>query len=110
MSKYGNRKTTVFGITFDSKREAERYLVLRAMEKRGEIGNLQLQVRFPLLPAQKDQRTGKVIERAVDYVADFVYETDGFRVVEDTKGLRTKDYILKRKMMLYFHGIRVQEV
>lgn len=65
---------------------------------------------FDLLPAQYDERTGKLIERGVRYVADFVYQTDGFTVVEDTKGMRTKDYVLKRKMMLYFHGIRIQEV
>jgi len=46
----------------------------------------------------------------VDYVADFVYETDGFLVVEDVKGLKTRDYVLKRKMMLYMHGIRIQEI
>lgn len=107
-SKYGNKKVTVLGIEFDSKREARRYLDLKAEESAGVIQNLRLQVKYELLPNQKID--GKVVERAVSYVADFVYEQNGETVVEDSKGHRTKDYILKRKMMLHFHGIRIREV
>ena len=108
--KYGNRKTRVFGITFDSAHEAERYLQLKALEQAGRITDLQTQVSFPLLPAQKGP-DGKVAERAVSYVADFVYQTeDGLQVVEDAKGYRTEVYKIKKKMMLYFHGIRIREV
>ena len=107
-SKYGNKKVEINGIQFDSKREARRYLDLRAMEIAGQIQNLQLQVKYTLIPRQRID--GKVVEREVNYVADFVYEQNGKTVVEDSKGHRTKDYILKRKMMLHFHGIQIREV
>ena len=55
-------------------------------------------------------KKGKVIEQKCSYIADFVYTENGEKVVEDTKGFRTKDYIIKRKLMLYIHGIRIQEV
>lgn len=108
--KYGNRKTTVDGITFDSVKEARRWCELKLLEKAGEIGDLRRQVPFVLIPTQKDQRTGKVLEREVKYVADFVYSDEGFTVVEDTKGVKTKDYIIKRKLMLKEHGIRIKEI
>ena len=107
-SKYGNKKVEVNGILFDSKREARRYLELDALAKAGEIQNLRRQVKYLLIPSQRID--GKVVEREVTYVADFVYEKNGETVVEDSKGHRTKDYILKRKMCLYFHGIRIREV
>lgn len=107
-SKYGNKKVTVCGIEFDSKREARRYLDLKAAENAGVIQNLRLQVKYELLPNQKID--GKVVERAVNYVADFVFDENGKTIVEDTKGHRTKDYIIKRKLMLYIHGIRIREV
>lgn len=107
-SKYGNRKITSNGMTFDSEREYRRYCELRLLERAGKLQNLQRQVRFELLPKQVDE-AGKVVERAVNYVADFVYTIDGKRIVEDTKGFRTADYKLKKKMMLYFHGIRIKE-
>lgn len=108
--KYGNRKTVVDGITFDSKLEARRYSELKLLERAGEITDLQLQVKYTLIPSQK--LNGKVVERAVTYTADFVYvlKSSGETVVEDTKGMKTDKYILKRKMMLYFHGIRIKEV
>ena len=108
-SKYGNKKVEVNGIQFDSKREARRYLDLKAMEMAGQIQNLQLQVRYELIPSQRID--GKVVERSCDYVADFTYyDKDGWYVVEDTKGMKTKDYIIKRKLMLYIHKIRIREV
>ena len=119
-NKYGNHKVKLSGELYDSRAEAIRGEELRALEAAGEIYNLRRQVPFELLPAQREKDRegkrggkikGKIIERAVSYVADFVYvNKDGFQVVEDVKGLKTKDYILKRKMMLYFHGIRVQEI
>ena len=117
--KYGNKKTTVDGITFDSQKEAKRYKELSLMERSGMISDLQMQVKYVLIPAQREPDTigkkgglhkGKLIEREVSYVADFVYQENGHTVVEDTKGFRTKDYLLKRKMMLYFHGIKIREV
>lgn len=115
MVKFGNRKTTVFGQTFDSKHEAERYLELRAMEREGKIRHLATQVPFELIPAQLDGE-GKLLERPAKYIADFTYweryET-GFRfVVEDAKSpaTRTETYRIKKKLLLYVHGIRIKEV
>ena len=121
-NKYGSRKIIKDGLTFDSRKEYRRYCELRLLEKAGQITNLKLQVPFELLPAQCEtfERYGKkgqrlkdgqrCIEKAVVYRADFVYQENGKIVVEDTKGFKTKDYILKRKMMLYFHGIKIKEV
>lgn len=106
--KYGNRKITRDGITFDSVKECQRYCELKLMQRAGVISDLRLQVPYELIPAQRID--GKVVERAVNYVADFVYTQDGKAVVEDTKGFRTKDYVLKRKLMLWRHGIRIREV
>lgn len=121
--KYHNKKTTVDGITFDSRREADRYSELKLLLRSGRIRNLQMQVPYELIPAQREpptltergmERQGKVIERSVVYKADFVYsERTGqiWRpVVEDAKGVRTKEYIIKRKLMLWRHGIRIREV
>lgn len=108
MQKYRARKTEVDGIVFDSKLEAHRYRELQLLERAGEISDLQRQVKYELIPSQK--LDGKVVERAVTYVADFVYLENNKWIVEDTKGVRTKDYIIKRKLMLYVHHIRVKEV
>lgn len=107
MSKYHSRKVTWDGIEFDSLKEARRYRELWLLKKAGEITNLQRQVRFVLIPSQRID--GKVVERSVSYIADFVYEDHGEIVVEDVKGLRTREYILKRKLMLYMKGIRIKE-
>lgn len=107
-SKYGSKKVTIDGITYDSRKEANRHSELLLLQRAGRISDLHTQVKFELLPSQRVD--GKVVERPVTYIADFVYQQDGKTVVEDTKGFKTKDYILKRKMMLYFHGIRIKEV
>ena len=107
-SKYRSRKVTINGITYDSKKEANRHNELLLLQRAGRISDLKTQVKFELLPSQRID--GKVAERPVTYIADFVYKQDGETVVEDTKGFRTTDYILKRKMMLFFHGIRIKEV
>lgn len=108
-SKYHARKTTVDGITFDSRKEANRWTELRLMEKAGMIKDLERQKPFELIPSQKDPDTGKTIERACYYLADFVYTENGNIVVEDCKGVKTDVYILKRKIMLYRYGIRIRE-
>ena len=96
-----------------------RYIELSALEKAGQITNLQRQVKFVLIPAQREPDSigkrggkikGKLMERECAYIADFVYTENGAQVVEDTKGMRTKDYIIKRKLMLFIHNIRVKEV
>ena len=126
MNKYGNKKITYKGEEFDSKRECYRYVDLKFLEDCGAISNLRRQVKYELIPTQREKSTkvykkgrkkgqpieGKIIEKAVTYIADFVYtdSTTGKEVVEDAKGMRTKDYIIKRKLMLYIHGIKIQEV
>lgn len=121
-NKYGNRKITRDGMEFDSLKEYRRFCELRLLERAGKVTDLQRQVKFVLIPTQYERferystKTGKrlvdgvrVAEKEVSYIADFVYTQDGKQVVEDTKGFRTADYILKRKMMLYFHGIKIKE-
>ena len=123
-SKYGSRKVTVDGITFDSKKEASRYQELKLLERAGKISDLQLQVKYVLIPAQREPcndiytrgakkgcfKPGKLLEKECSYVADFVYIQGGEIVVEDTKGFRTEAYKIKRKLLLYTHGIRIREV
>lgn len=122
MSKYNNRRvTTADGQVFDSAKEALRWSHLRLMQHAGKISELQRQVPYELIPAQYEtfERYGKrgqrlkdgkkLLEKAVIYVADFVYVKDGERVVEDTKGVRTPDYVIKRKLMLYLKGIKILE-
>lgn len=108
MNKYKSRKVTVGGIVFDSRKEYKRWCELVLLQKAGQITDLKRQVKYELIPSQKVG--GKVVERACTYVADFVYTDNGKTVVEDTKGYKTKDYIIKRKLMLYVHGIRIAEV
>lgn len=124
MSKYHSKKVIIGDEVFDSKKEAKRYQELLLLERAGEISNLQRQVKYVLIPAQKEPsnkvytrgknkgycKPGKVLERECSYVADFVYTEDGKTIVEDSKGFRTKEYIIKRKLMLYMHGIRIKEI
>lgn len=118
-NKYGNKKCSYDGMTFDSKRERDRYCELRLLQMAGKISELKCQVPFELVPEQRGpdtlgprggRRRGRLLEKAVVYVADFVYQADGKTVVEDAKGHRTKDYIIKRKLMLFRHGIRIKEI
>ena len=109
--KYHNQKVTVDGIEFDSRKEANRYAELKLLERAGEITDLRRQVPYVLIPEQR--RDGKLAEREVKYIADFTYHTkDGTYVVEDVKSpaTKTKEYILKRKMMLWEYGIKIVEV
>ncbi|HXG59179.1 MAG TPA: DUF1064 domain-containing protein [Thermoanaerobaculia bacterium] len=96
--KYGNQKTRS---GFDSKREERRYGELLLEEKAGLITKLRRQVEFPL-----------VVNRVLiaRYVADFVYERDGREVVEDAKGVRTRDFVMKKKLMRAIYEIDVVEV
>ena len=104
MAKYNNTKIRVDGRLFDSKAEAARWQELCLLERAGEITELERQVEYELIPKQKG-------ERAVKYIADFRYvDHEGETVVEDTKGVRTPVYILKRKLLLWVHGIRIREV
>lgn len=123
--KYYNVKTrSSDGIIHDSMKEARRWEHLLLLQRAGKIKDLDRQVKYELIPAQyesyerynekgKRLKDGKKqLEKSCDYVADFVYtDTEtGNKVVEDTKGFRTKDYIIKRKLMLWRHGICIKEV
>ena len=119
-SKYHSRKVIRDGIMFDSVKEANRWNELRLLEMAGAISELRRQVKYILIPAQKEPDTtgpkggvkkGRTLERECSYQADFVYlDAEGKTVVEDTKGMRTKDYVIKRKLMLFNYGIKVREV
>lgn len=118
-SKYHSKKVKLDGMIFDSKKEARRWLELKALEQAGEISCLDRQVKYVLIPSQREpdflgsrggKKKGKLLEREACYIADFSYKDKyGNEVVEDTKGLKTSDYILKRKLMLYVFGIRIKE-
>ena len=111
MSKYGARKIKYNGMVFDSHMEQRRMWQLKILERAGKISNLQRQVKFELLPTQY-REDGTIAERPVAYIADFVYfdHERNAEVVEDGKGARTKDYIIKRKLMRYIKGIEIQDV
>ena len=122
-SKYNAKKVEYNGMTFDSKRELKRYKELELLQEAGEIKNLQRQVKYVLIPAQREPDTigkrggvkkGKTIEKECTYVADFVYEEDGDTVVEDVKGCKVGGaysvFTIKRKLMLYVYGIMIKEV
>lgn len=126
-SKYKARKFTVDGIEFHSKKEANRYIELKLLERRGEIRGLQMQIPFLLVPAQYEERieytpkrnlekrVKRLVEQKVSYVADFVYSrNNGEIVVEDVKGYRRGTaysvFVIKRKLMLERHGIKVVEI
>ena len=129
-TKAGNRKVIVDGMEFDSKKEFARWVELSAMQERGEISNLERQKKYTLIPPQRGEsvevykkgdkagqpKPGPLIEREVAYIADFVYVKDGKTVVEDVKGFRDPSsamyakFVLKRKLMLWIHGIHVEEV
>ena len=103
MTKYNAKKTVLDGITFASRKESKRYQELRLLERAGEIQDLKLQTPYELIPKQSG-------ERACKYIADFVYIENGKQIVEDVKGKLTPVYIIKRKLMLWVHGIRIREV
>ena len=132
-TKLNNQKVTIDGIEFDSRKEAQRYKELLLLQRAGVIQNLELQKRYELIPAQYETvETGEYykigvkkgqpktkqvcIEQSVVYIADFVYEEKGQTVVEDVKGFREPSsatyakFVLKRKMMLWIHGIKIKEV
>lgn len=109
MNKYHNKKTTVNGINFDSKREADRYIELMLLQRAGKITNLKLQPVFTLQEGFITPKGEKV--RPITYKADFSYRKseNGPLIVEDVKGVRTKEYLIKKKLMLD-KGIEIVEV
>lgn len=110
-SKYGNKKVIFDCETFDSKKEAQRFAQLKVLERAGAIGCLERQKKFVLIPKQRGL-DGKVVEREIAYIADFVYwdRKNGKTVIEDTKGFKTPEYIIKRKLMRYILGYEIVEI
>lgn len=132
-TKLNNQSIVIDGIEFDSKKEGNRYCELKLLQRAGKISNLECQKRYELIPAQYETvETGEYykvgakkgqpktkqvcIEQSVVYIADFVYQENGQTVVEDVKGFREPSsatyakFVLKRKMMLWIHGIKIKEV
>lgn len=103
MSKYHAQRTEVDGIKFASKKEAKRYVQLKAFERAGLIKNLRLQVPYQIIAKSK-------YGRAIKYIADFVYIEDEQTVVEDVKGYRTDVYKLKKRLMAEVYGVEVKEI
>lgn len=126
VSKYHAKKIVVDGIEFDSIKEKNRYCELKLLQKAGKISDLKLQVPFVLVPTQyeeitmytpkrhKEKHVKKVVEQELKYIADFTYVQDGKMVVEDVKGYRKGTaysvFKIKKKLMLWVHGIQVKEV
>lgn len=132
-TKLNNKSIVVDGIEFQSTKEGKRYSELKLLQRAGEISDLELQKKYELIPAQYEtvetgeyykvgERKGQpkmkrtCIEQSVVYIADFVYRQNGQTVVEDVKGYRDPSsatyakFVLKRKMMLWIHGIKIKEV
>lgn len=102
VSKYRSKRTEIDGISFASKKEAKRYSELKLLERAGHIRQLTLQPRFPLKVG------GQLI---CTYVADFAYFDQNARVIEDSKGFRTREYIIKAKLLKALNpGIDFREV
>lgn len=121
-NKYGNNRVFMNGQWFDSQHEADRFFELSMLQRAGQISELETQVPFELIPTQRGPSTigkrggvklGKCLEKSCVYYADFVYkDKEGNQVVEDAKSpaTRTEAYKIKKKLMLYRHGIRIKEV
>ena len=106
-SKYGARKTTVDGITFDSHKEAERYIELRLLQRAGKITKLKLQPEYELLPGFT---VDGIRHRKTVYRADFEYVDErGKTVVEDVKGMKTDVYRLKKKLFAWKYKMNITE-
>lgn len=113
-NKYNAKKVVIQGETFDSMAEARRWRDLTWLQRGGVIRGLSRQVKYTLIPNQYDSK-GKLIERGVCYIADFVYQDEnGKLVVEDVKGYKKGPayavFVIKRKLMLKEYGIQVREV
>lgn len=124
-SKYNSSKCLCNqGHKHDSRKEARRCNELHFLQMAHEISGLEVQKKYILIPAQREPssevykrgpkkgqpKEGKVLEKECAYYADFCYTENGRYIVEDTKGMRTPDYKIKKKLMLYVHGIRITEI
>ena len=122
-SKYGNKKVKYEGLKFDSEKERDRYIFLKEQEKLGNIQDLQLQIKYELIPAikeeyvehlkTKDKVKTRTIQLAITYTCDFQYYKNGELVIEDVKShpkMLTKEYALKKKMLFALKGLKITEV
>ena len=121
--KYNNTKVEYDGIKFDSKKEMQRYIVLKDAENSGVISNLELQVKYELIPAvreeyiehlkTKDKIKTRTLQLPITYTCDFQYLKDGVLIVEDVKAspkMLPKEFVLKEKMMFALKGIKIKKV
>ena len=106
-TKYRNCKVKINQSTYDSKKEARRGEELKLLERASVIQNLRFQVPFELIPPQRDSENKAI--RACKYIADFVYQDGDKTIIEDSKGMKTKEYLIKKKLMLFVHGIEILE-
>lgn len=122
-NKYGNKKVEYDGLKFDSKKEKDRYIFLKAQEKLGNIQDLQLQVKYELIPAikeeyvehlkTKDRVKTRTVQLAITYTCDFQYYKNGELVIEDVKSspkMLAKEYVLKKKILFALKGLKITEV
>lgn len=124
-NKYGNKKVEYNGIVFDSKKEKDRYVVLKDAETKGIIKDLRTQVKFELIPAIREQYTKQLktkekteertVQKAITYTCDFQYEKDGVKIVEDVKAspktaALDKAFLLKEKLFRYMYGFPIKRV
>ena len=124
-SKYRNKKVIIEGIEFDSKREGQRYRVLKEAQDKGVITDLELQPKYELIPAireeyikhlkTKDKVETRTVQLAITYTADFRYKKGDITVVEDVKAspkmaALDKAFLLKEKMFRYFFGFPIKRV
>ena len=121
--KYNNTKVEYDGIKFDSKKEMQRYIVLKDAENSGVISNLELQVKYELIPAvreeyiehlkTKDKVKTRTLQLPITYTCDFQYLKNGVLIVEDVKAspkMIPKEFVLKEKMMFALKGIKIKKV
>lgn len=124
-NKYGNKKVEYDGIVFDSKKEKDRYVVLKDAETKGVIKNLKTQVKFELIPAireqyikqlkTKEKTEERTVQKAITYTCDFQYEKDGVKIVEDVKAspktaALDKAFLLKEKLFRFKYGFPIKRV
>lgn len=121
--KYNNKTFEAEGYKWDSKKEYQRWLVLKEAEAQGLITDLQRQVKFVLIPAvtedyvvhlkTKDKIKTRTLQLAIYYTCDFTYYKDGEYIVSDVKAspkMLPKEYVLKKKILFALKGILIKEV
>lgn len=122
-AKYGNKKVEYNGISFDSKKEMQRFLVLKEAQERGLISDLELQPRYELIPKvteryvkhlkTKDKECERTVQLPITYKGDFRYIKDGITVVEDVKAsayMLDPKFLIKEKLFRWKFGFSIKRV